>query len=104
MKLQSAALLAAAGAAALVGWYVWRNGITGTAAALTGAAGEAAVGAVLGTGDLLGIPRTDTSQCQRDTASGNTWDASFSCSAGDFARYVMYGTATPNTGGAEGSW
>lgn len=63
--------------------------------------GEAAVdaadgifsGAVKGVGSLVGIPDTSQSQCARDKAAGNTWDASFSCSAGDFLSYA-WGSVT----------
>jgi hypothetical protein len=90
-------------AAALAVAYAVKN-VSSMGSAAVNAAGNAAAGAVLGTGDLLGIPRTNTTQCQADTSAGNTWAASFSCSAGDFTKYVMYGTATPNTGGANGQW
>ncbi len=95
--------LAVGAAAVLAMAYVIKNAANLASGAVS-AAGDAAAGAVLGTGDLLGIPRTNPTQCQIDTAAGNTWEASFSCSAGDFARYVMNGTATPNTGGATGTW
>jgi hypothetical protein len=95
--------LAVGVAAVLAAAYAMKNA-GNLAAGAVGAAGDAAAGVVLGTGDLLGIPRTNTTQCQADAANGRTWDASFSCNAGDFARYVMNGTATPNTGGATGSW
>lgn len=42
--------------------------------------------AVMSAGDVVGIPRTDQTQCQADQAAGRHWDASFSCSAGDFLR------------------
>lgn len=37
-------------------------------------------------GELVGIPRTDETQCQKDLAAGRTWDASFSCPASDFLK------------------
>lgn len=52
-------------------------------AAIAGAAG----GVILGVGDGLGLDRTNMSQCEKDKANGNTWDASFSCPAGDFISY-----------------
>lgn len=45
-----------------------------------GAAGEI----VNSAGDVLGIPRTNKTQCEADMAAGRWWDASFSCPAGDF--------------------
>lgn len=74
-------------------------------------------GVVLGVGDVVGLPRTDTDQCSRDLAAGNTWDASFSCPAGRFITEGLFGSNTtdtwgrenreptpPFTGGASGGW
>lgn len=44
---------------------------------------------VLATGDVLGIPRTNMTECERAKAEGRTWDASFACPAGDFLGYVF---------------
>jgi hypothetical protein len=63
---------------------------------LAGAAGTAAVtaavdvasGAVVGVGEVFGIPATDMTECQKAQAEGRTWDASFACSAGDFLGYI----------------
>ena len=52
--------------------------------AIGNAAGAAAGGVVLGLGDQIGIPRTNMTQCEKDLAAGRTWDASFSCPAGQF--------------------
>ncbi len=61
--------------------------------AVGGAAVEFADGVisetVQGAGDLVGIPRTDQSQCALDMAAGRWWDASFSCPAGDFLKGVF---------------
>ena len=81
--------------AALAWRYIKANG--GVASVLGGAAEDvanAAVsvplsvagGAVLGTGDALGIPRTDKTQCELDKEAGHWWDASFSCPAGDYIK------------------
>lgn len=40
-------------------------------------------------GDVVGIPRTDETQCQKDVAAGRWWDASFSCPASDFLKGVF---------------
>lgn len=37
-------------------------------------------------GDIVGLPRTEQTQCQADLAAGRYWDASFSCPAGDFLK------------------
>lgn len=71
--------------------------ISGAAAAVGAGAVSAAdgifSGAVKGVGSLVGIPDTSVSQCERDKAAGNSWDASFSCSAGDFLSYA-WGSVT----------
>jgi len=81
---------------------------------LAGAAGSAAVeavadagaGAVIGIGEVFGIPPTDTDQCSIDLANGDYWAASFSCPAGRYLKAVtgMDDTPPPSTGGATGSW
>lgn len=48
------------------------------------AAGDAAAGAVIGTGKILGIPETNETECQKALREGRTWDASFACPAGTF--------------------
>lgn len=96
--------------AAVAGLSIWwlRNTLTGAANGVTGAVSDAwnaasdgpgvrsaignfggyvgnvAAGAVEGIGMVVGVPRTNTSQCQRDLSAGSYWDASFSCPATDF--------------------
>jgi len=82
--------VAALGVVALL--YVWSKGLQETSAAVIGAAGEVAAGTVLGAGDVFGIPRTNATQCQIDRAAGNTWGASFACTAGEFTDYVIFNT------------
>lgn len=48
-------------------------------------------GAVVGTGEVFGIPATNVSQCQADMAAGKTWAASFSCPAKTFIKYIFGG-------------
>ncbi len=80
----------------------------GTAAA--GAVADAGAGVVLGIGDVVGIPRTEQTQCERDLAAGSLWDASFSCPAGTFITQGLFGStpapapAPAYTGGASGGW
>lgn len=61
-----------------------REGVGDGVAGLGGYVSAAGVGAVEGIGLAVGIPRTSVSQCQADKAAGRWWDASFSCTAGDF--------------------
>lgn len=85
--------MAMVGMVALVGiglvWWITRPGAAKqAAAAAAGAVIDAAHGAVVGTvttiGQAVGIPTTNMTQCERDMAAGNWWDASFSCPAGTF--------------------
>lgn len=78
-------------AALAVGGLVWWTsrkvaGITPGTVAQTavGWVESAAVGTVKGIGSVFGIPDTNKTQCERDMAAGNWWDASFSCPAGTF--------------------
>ena len=47
---------------------------------------------VQGMGELVGVPDTNTDQCEKDLAAGRHWDASFSCPA---SRYL--GSVTGST-------
>lgn len=103
MKDSTAKLALAAAAVAAIAYVVKKNGgfsIQGVAAdaagALLGAAGDAASGAVLGIGDVLGLPRTDMTECERALAEGRTWDASFSCPAGTFIGSLMGSDRQPD--------
>lgn len=80
------------GLVGIVLFWVSRNArAVGSAVAET--AGEVAVGAVEGLGQVIGIPPTNQTQCQRDIAAGDWWEASFSCPAGDFLGAV-WGAST----------
>lgn len=93
--------------------YVWATKRPGQS--LAGAAGSAAVeavadagaGAVIGIGEVFGIPETNQDQCTIDLANGDFWAASFSCPAGRYLSAVFGSDPEPppaNTGGATGSW
>lgn len=45
-------------------------------------------GTVIGAGELLGLPPTKLSECERAKLEGRTWDASFACPAKDFISYL----------------
>ena len=51
---------------------------------VTGAAG----GAVIAAGQAVGIPATSQSKCDADIAAGDTWSASFDCTASEFIAYL----------------
>lgn len=69
--------------------YVAFRGVKGAAKDAVNAVGGVASGVVVGVGEQFGIPETNKTQCQKDLDAGNMWDASFSCSAPDFARGVV---------------
>ncbi|MGY2488514.1 hypothetical protein [Cupriavidus sp. CP313] len=101
MKDSTAKLLLAAGAIAAIAFVVKKNGglqgvAAGAASALVGAVGDAASGAVLGIGDVLGVPRTDMTECERALAEGRTWDASFTCPAGTFVGSLVGSDRIPD--------
>jgi len=73
--------VAVAGAA----FFVFSKGIKGTTKAIASSAVNAVGGFVEGgvksVGEIVGIPDTNQSQCEKDIAAGRTWDSSFSCPA-----------------------
>ncbi|MFC4932946.1 hypothetical protein [Massilia sp. GCM10023247] len=73
---------------AVVLLLVKKNGIAAVGAELGGAAvdmaGGVVAGAAQGVGDVLGIPRTNETECEKAMREGRYWDASFSCPAGTF--------------------
>lgn len=88
-----------AGAAALVAFlYLKKNGVQGITYNLAGAAVDAVNGIVTGTvvglGQVVGIPATNMTQCQKDMANGNKWDASFSCDASTYLSWLAHGAPT----------
>lgn len=94
-------LALAAAAVAAIAYVLKKNGglqgaAAGAASALVGAVGDAAAGAVLGVGDVLGIPRTDMTECERALAEGRTWDASFACPASNFISSLVGGDLQPD--------
>lgn len=106
------AAIAAAGLGVAALIYVMAQKRAGQS--LAGAAGSAAVevvadvgtGAVIGIGEVFGIPETNDDQCTIDLANGDYWAASKSCPAKRFLAAIV-GSDTPppdNTGGATGSW
>ena len=97
MPSPAVAVVAYAGAA--LGLYLLYNiftkGVVGAAASVTrgvvGGVLDVGAGAVVGAGEVIGIPATDPDLCRDAIASGRTWDASFACPAGTFLRYVVGG-------------
>lgn len=95
--MDNRALMAIAGGVVL-GLVAWKvvGAVGSFADKLAGVGGQAVDMAdkvvstpVLAAGDLLGIPRTNMTECEKAKREGRTWDASFACPAGDFLGYVF---------------
>lgn len=106
MKTPSPVALAsiALGAAAL--YVLWKRKPGETIAGAAGrvaveTAADAGVGAVKAIGAQVGVPDTNTSQCDADLARGDYWAASFSCPAGRFISGV-YGSTAINAAAIDG--
>lgn len=85
--------LIAGGAVALAALYVFTRGVKETGRDIGAGAVDLADGVIGGTvesiGAMVNIPPTNQTQCEIDKAKGDTWAASFSCSARDFLNYVF---------------
>lgn len=92
IKMPAAYLIAGGAVLAALVWVATRGNGRQVGNAIGGAAVDLAdgviSGAVVGTGQLVGVPATNMTQCERDKAAGDTWAASFSCPAADWLRYV----------------
>lgn len=84
---------AAAVGLALIWWATRAGNAAKLAQGTVRVAGEAATGVVKGAAEMVGIPDTNMTQCQRDLAAGNLWDASFSCPASDYLAGVFGSTS-----------
>ena len=75
--------LMAVGAGVLIlgAWYM-SSRLPEMAEALPGVIADTGAGLIVGTGDVLGIPRTDEAACAAAIREGRTWEASFLCPAG----------------------
>lgn len=73
--------------------YIAIKGPKGAGEQVGGAVVDFATGAlsggVVGVGDVVGVPRTNETECDCAKREGRTWDASFACPAGDFLKYVF---------------
>ena len=96
--------VAIVGTVGLIAWRARQAGGVGPLAASAGqAVGSAAVQAVDGAakgvietiGQVVGIPVTSETECERAKREGRTWDASFACPAGDFLGYVFTPSPPP---------
>jgi hypothetical protein len=47
-------------------------------------AGEFGVGVVVGVGEVVGVPPTDTDKCAQAIKNGSLWDVSLYCPASDY--------------------
>jgi hypothetical protein len=71
----------------------------GVGAGVAGAASDFAGGVIQGGANaIFGVPYTDAQKCRQAKADGDTWNASFYCSAGDFLSFWSNGSMTPDHG------
>lgn len=112
MTAQKIMLAGGAFVVVLAAVWVWRRGLGGAAedAAKAGVkvVGGLAAGAVKGTASVVGIPDTDMQKCQAAIASGQLWEASYLCPAGEFlkaggSRFFEWFQPKPKSGFTWGS-
>jgi hypothetical protein len=93
--LQIGRIQIAVGVALVIGFLLIRKNLADAVAsgtgAIVGAAGDAAAGVAIGIGDVIGVPRTNESECEAAMREGRTWDASFACPASTFVDYTIHG-------------
>jgi hypothetical protein len=70
-------------------YYIWRQGAGAIVRGTVNLASDAVGGAVVGIGDVIGIPETNMTECQQLLAAGKYWDASFKCPAGVLLKGVF---------------
>jgi len=46
-------------------------------------------GTVTGIGEIVGVPATNQTECEKCKASGDKWCASFACPAKDFLKFLF---------------
>ncbi len=80
-------------------WFVTKGPQAATQT-IVRAAGDVATGAVIGAGQVIGIPPTDEAKCAAAIADGRWWDASFDCPAGTFIKGVWNGPPASSVPGA----
>lgn len=88
-----------AGAAGVALYVIKKGGLAnaaeGAAAGAVSSAGGvvkgAAGGVVLGLGDVIGLPRTNTTLCQKARALGDNYGASKYCTASEFIAWQKRG-------------
>lgn len=82
----------AGGAVLAAVWYIKTKGVAGAAGAVASNAvhlvDNVVSETVIAVGEVVGIPRTNQTECEKAKAEGRTWDASFACPAGDFVKYL----------------
>ena len=88
----------------LVGLYVLKNGVAGAAAGIVKAGADVAAGTIVGIGEVIGVPATNETECEKAKREGRTLDASFACPASDFIGWAFTPNGPKQNGGAGGEW
>lgn len=65
-----------------------QDAVAGAVSGAGGLVGSIGSGAVLGVGDLIGVPRTNETLCEQAKRLGKTSEASKYCQAGDFVGWL----------------
>lgn len=83
--------LAVAGAA-VIAFLLVRNNLKEVAASTVkagiGAMGEVGTGVIVGIGDVIGVPRTSETECERAMREGSAWEASKYCDGITYFKYI----------------
>lgn len=85
-RAQSTVAIALGVVALGVIYYIWKNGAGALARGAVNLANSTIGGAVVGVGDVLGVPETNMTECEQLLAAGKYWDASFKCPAGTLVK------------------
>lgn len=97
-QAKAGAIIVGVAAVGFVAWKVYNAGLRDTAknaaSSAVGVISGTATGIVEGIGLAVGIPVTEETKCRAAIAAENTWDVSFYCDVGTFARYLT-GTLPP---------
>lgn len=90
MNLKNDATLLAVGVGVLfVGAWYLQSRLGNIVQAAPQVIADTAAAAVVGTGQVFGIPQTNETECEKAIREGRTWDASFACPAGTFIRSIF---------------
>jgi hypothetical protein len=65
--------------------------MAGASSAVVEAVTDAGAGVAIGIGDVIGVPRTNESECEAAMREDRKWDASFACPLSVYTSFLMNG-------------